>query len=118
MHELTKVYTYIDHSFILFSYVTVDVAQSLMYVGGVHAIIGTMEKFPNNLEVIENGCRTLGCFAMHGNYLGHFIYSTTFVSKSSQMTKMDIWSLQPISACHLFLGIVSFKYKCLPFRSI
>lgn len=37
-----------------------------MFIGGVHVIIGAMQKFEENNEVLENGCRALGSFAVHG----------------------------------------------------
>ncbi|XP_033758795.1 uncharacterized protein LOC117341073 isoform X2 [Pecten maximus] len=43
----------------------VDVAQSIMFVGGVHCIIEALRSFPKNAEVLENGCRALGCFSAH-----------------------------------------------------
>ncbi|XP_069115405.1 uncharacterized protein [Argopecten irradians] len=43
----------------------VDVAQSIMFVGGVHCIIEALRIFPRNAEVLENGCRALGCFSAH-----------------------------------------------------
>ncbi|XP_052063760.1 uncharacterized protein LOC127703281 isoform X2 [Mytilus californianus] len=44
---------------------SVDVARSLMFIGGVHVIIGAMQTFEDNNEVLENGCRALGSFAVH-----------------------------------------------------
>ncbi|XP_063416827.1 uncharacterized protein LOC134699070 [Mytilus trossulus] len=44
---------------------SVDIARSLMFIGGVHVIIGAMQKFEDNNEVLENGCRALGSFAVH-----------------------------------------------------
>ena len=39
-----------------------------MFVGGVHVIIGAMQRYKDNDEVLENGCRALGSFATHGRY--------------------------------------------------
>lgn len=39
-----------------------------MLVGGVHTVIDMMETFPDDVDILENGCRALGSFAAYGNY--------------------------------------------------
>ena len=39
-----------------------------MFIGGVHVIIGVMQRYKDHNEVLENGCRALGSFAVHGMF--------------------------------------------------
>ena len=39
-----------------------------MFIGGVHDIIGVMQRYTDDNEVLENGCRALGSFAVHGMF--------------------------------------------------
>jgi hypothetical protein len=46
--------------------VSVETAQQLMLIGGVHTIISMLKRYHDDRDILENGCRALGSFAIYG----------------------------------------------------
>ncbi|KAK7464574.1 hypothetical protein BaRGS_00037884 [Batillaria attramentaria] len=44
---------------------SLDTAKQLMLIGGVHTIISMMKRYHDDKDILENGCRALGSFAVY-----------------------------------------------------
>ena len=67
-----------------------------MKVGGIHTIINMMDNFPKDADILENGCRAIGCFAALGMYVDKtkISFTTINVTYASQNSCLGAKSSQ------------------------